>query len=73
MNGVNTRTNILCIHGCHTRTNHKKISHVVTHISHVVTHVLHVVTHVLYMLLLLYFMLRNTERGGESVFELSII
>jgi hypothetical protein len=55
MNVVNTRTNIFCIHGCHTRTNHKKISHVVTHISHVVTHILHVVTHVFYMLLLLYF------------------
>jgi hypothetical protein len=26
MNVVNTRTNILYIHGCHTRTNHKKIS-----------------------------------------------
>jgi hypothetical protein len=26
MNVVNTKTNILCIHGCHTRTNHKKIS-----------------------------------------------
>ena len=25
MNVVNTRTNILCIHGCHTRTNHKKM------------------------------------------------
>ena len=46
MNVVNTRTNIFCIHGFHTRTNHKKI-------SHVVTHVLHVVTHVFYMLLLL--------------------
>ena len=33
MNVVNTRTNILCIHGCHTRTNHKKISFV-THVSH---------------------------------------
>ena len=25
MNVVNTRTNILCIHDCHTRTNHKKM------------------------------------------------
>ena len=33
MNVVNTRTNILCIHGCHTRTNHKKML-VVTHVSH---------------------------------------
>jgi hypothetical protein len=48
MNVVNTRTNILCIHGCHTRTNHKKI-------SHAITHVLHIVTHVFYILLLLYF------------------
>jgi hypothetical protein len=55
MNVVNTRTNILCIHSCHTRTNHKKISHDVTHISHAVTHVLHAVTHVFYTLLLLYF------------------
>jgi hypothetical protein len=30
MNVVNTRTNILYIHGCHTRTNHKKML-VVTH------------------------------------------
>jgi hypothetical protein len=37
-----------CIHGCHTKTNHNKI-------SHVVTHVLDVFTHVFYMLLLLYF------------------
>jgi hypothetical protein len=32
MNVVNTRTNILYIHGCHTRTNHKKMS-VVTHVN----------------------------------------
>jgi hypothetical protein len=25
MNVVNTRTNIICIHGCHTRTNHNKM------------------------------------------------
>ena len=34
MNVVNTRTNILCIHGCHTRTNHKKMK-VVTHALHI--------------------------------------
>ena len=33
MNVVNTRTNIICIHGCHTRTNHKKKSDV-THVYH---------------------------------------
>jgi hypothetical protein len=32
MNVVYTRTNILYIHGCHTRTNHKKMS-VVTHVN----------------------------------------
>jgi hypothetical protein len=32
INVVNTRTNILYIHGCHTRTNHKKMS-VVTHVN----------------------------------------
>ena len=32
MNVVSTRTNILYIHGCHTRTNHKKMS-VVTHVN----------------------------------------
>jgi hypothetical protein len=42
MNVVNTRTNILCIHGCHTRTNHKKILHAVTHVLHVVTHVFYI-------------------------------
>jgi hypothetical protein len=31
INVVNTRTNILYIHGCHTRTNHKKMSDV-THV-----------------------------------------
>ena len=41
MNVVNTRTNILYIYGCHTRTNHKKISHAITQISHVVTLVSH--------------------------------
>ena len=33
MNVVYTITNILCIHGCHTRTNHKKML-VVTHVFH---------------------------------------
>ena len=33
MNVDNTRTNILWIHGCHTRTRHNKMS-VVTHESH---------------------------------------
>jgi hypothetical protein len=66
MNVVNTRTNILCIHGCHTRTNHKKISscihgchtrtnhkkisHCYTCITCCYTCILHVVTHVFYIL-----------------------
>ena len=33
MNVVNTRTNILYIHGCHTRTNHKEML-VGTHVFH---------------------------------------
>ena len=33
-NVVNTRTNILYIHGCHTRTIHKKMS-IVTHVFHI--------------------------------------
>ena len=32
MNVVNTRTNILYIHGCYTRTSHKKMT-VVTHVN----------------------------------------
>ena len=32
MKGVNTRTNILYIHGCHTRTTIRKMS-VVTHVK----------------------------------------
>jgi hypothetical protein len=56
MNVVNTRTNILCIHGCHTRTNHKKISSFVFMVVtqeptirkfHMLLHIFsHVVTHV---------------------------
>jgi hypothetical protein len=32
MNVAYTRTNILYIHGCHTKTNHKKMA-VVTHVN----------------------------------------